>query len=401
METIDPERLRRIRAARGRSQHALAQVSNVSVRQIVRLEKADGPVDVRDNTISRLAKALEVGTDVLSGAEPLPNGLTVSSDEDPLTAVAPAAMTELRRRRNWSRRQLSEASGVSEQQIQKVEKSAEAVRVATRVATRLAKALAVPVPVLSGEATIAPGMPIPADIGVSVKTTPGLRLAYDLVERRYGATVKDLFGLAPLLFVLLAEGSLAARRRKLEMARQASDTLEELAKDHPTLYFGKRQSVVWQGIDEEQASIDAADVLGRRVWDTAWSMVHHFPEDDTNITPFADYLAELAKEIDRRDLVNFDSLLLVDQGLVPWGANPYEVCRGELGKVAGMSREALAAVEWGDVRLSEIPQELMAEDAWQRRQYWLESKLSEDARQYARSRELVEYYEDGSPSLPT
>ena len=224
--------------------------------------------------------------------------------------------------------------------------------------------------------------PRPADVGVSLKAAPALRLAYDLVERRYGATSKDLFVLAPLLFVLLAEGSLTSRREKLENAKQACAALEEMAKHNPTLYFGKHQSVVRQGISEEQASIDAADVLGREVRDSDWSVGHGFSEDDTNITPFADYLEELAKDLKQPLVVNFDSLLLADQGLDPWGANPYEVCRGELNEAAGGSPKAVAALQWGDTRLSEIPEELMARDAGEERRAWLEDKLSEDARKY-------------------
>ena len=151
--------------------------------------------------------------------------------------------------------------------------------------------------------------------------------------------------------------------------------------------------MVWQGIDTEQASIDAADVLGRRVWDNDWTAVHDFPEDDTNITPFADYLAELATEIGTPGLVNFDSLLLADQGLVPWGANPYEVCGAVLAEIGAGSGAARAALEWGDVRLSEIPQDLMAEDQWQPRREWLEFRLSEDAKRYASWREMEDEYE--------
>ena len=375
MDIIDPERLRDIRVARGRSQKSLGHASETSARQIVRIEKANGPVKVRKATIDRLANTLEVSRDVLAGTVPVPEGLQ-------LAFVDPRALTATRRRRGWSRQRLSEASGVPDHRIRTVEKAAEKVSVPPRDATRLAQALAVKETELSGEEPLGDLPPQPADVGVSLKTAPALRLAYDLVERRYGATSRDLFVLAPLLFVLLAEGSLASRRKKLEKAERAFDDLEEMAKDNPTLYFGKRQSVVRQGISEEQASIDAADVLGRRVRDSDWAVVHGFSEDDTNITPFADYLEELAKDLDKPHLVNFDSLLLADQGLDPWGANPYEVCGSELRKVAGMSQEALAALQWGDARLAEIPEEMMVEGAWEERRGWLEDKLSEDARKY-------------------
>ena len=57
-------------------------------------------------------------------------------------------------------------------------------------------------------------LPVPPsqDVQLSIKINSQVRLAYDLVKHRYGPSQKEIIKLAPLLYVLLAEGSLAWRR---------------------------------------------------------------------------------------------------------------------------------------------------------------------------------------------
>lgn len=62
----------------------------------------------------------------------------------------------------------------------------------------------------------------------------------------------------------------------------------------------------------------------------------------------------------------------------PWGAEPYVVCGDELERMTGGSRKARWALSYGDVRLSEIPAELLPDEATERRVEWLESRLRDD-----------------------
>ena len=55
----------------------------------------------------------------------------------------------------------------------------------------------------------------------------------------------------------------------------------------------------------------------------------------------------------------------------------YNICRDELDGIANGSHFAKIALEAGDVRLSEIPEELMAEDAGEERAKWIGDKLSD------------------------
>ena len=389
MNRIDPDRLTQLRAARGLSRQRLAESSHVSARQIARLEVAEEPVDVRATTMSRLAATLDAEPAVLAGEALIPEDLGIA-DAQPVS-ILPDVLAELRKRKGWSRRQLAEAARVSPQMIERAERQSGPVNVRDRTSGRLARALGVEESVLRGETPMQPAMPTPDQWSITVRSAPGLRLAYELVERRYGATPKDLFVLAPALFTLLAELSLEWRRSKLEQAREANRALDELGQSNATLYFAKdwyQQAFDW-GLATEEASIEKGDLLGREVWDEEGTQSWGFTEDDVTVTPFADYLEELAEKVDRPDVLRFHDLLLVDQGLDVWGANPYAVCRGDLDEIAGNSRYARWALEWGNARISEIPEELMSEEAKERRADWLASKLEDDVREKMEQHEAL------------
>ena len=53
----------------------------------------------------------------------------------------------------------------------------------------------------------------------------------------------------------------------------------------------------------------------------------------------------------------------------------YDICRAELDRIANGSDDARMALETGHVRVSQIPGELMAEDAGEEREKWLKDKL--------------------------
>ena len=401
MERIDPDRLIQIRTARGLTWQQLRKSSYVSVRQIARIEGAEGPVKVREKTMERLTTALDVDAAVLAGEAKLP--ADIGGPEINVAKIEPKVLWKLRKRKAWSRRELAERARVSPQLVERVEKQAEAVTVRTQTLERLARAFGVEESVLSGEKRLEPATPTPEHHSITVRSAPGLRLAYDLVDRYYGASPKDLFVLAPALFVLLAEGSLDSRRRKLEQAREANRALDELGQDNPTLFFARddyQQAFEW-GVGKEGESIKNGDVLGRDVWDGHGMMQWGFTEDHMTVTPFADYLKELADNMDQRDAIDFGDMLLERQGLDVWGANPYAVCQGLLNRIAGDSQQARWALEWGNVRIPEIPEELMPQDlrsagvkeraeVKERRIAWLESKLADDVRKKLEQREAFE-----------
>ena len=74
---------------------------------------------------------------------------------------------------------------------------------------------------LTGELTLPESDKAPADnserVQIGAQIAPKVRLAYDLIKRRYGVSVTDIINMAPLFFTLLADsGSLAAATREIE-----------------------------------------------------------------------------------------------------------------------------------------------------------------------------------------
>ena len=90
---IDPHRLKYLREAKGLSRKKLAEASNVSTKQIQRLEdthRANGTS--REFTVTRLSRALDVCPGVLSGQEPLPG--SVSPYAPPSVSVTRRLLSE-------------------------------------------------------------------------------------------------------------------------------------------------------------------------------------------------------------------------------------------------------------------------------------------------------------------
>lgn len=377
---IHPDRLRAIRMSRNLSRDRLALEAQVSARQIARIEGAVEAVAARATTIERLAQALNVNPDVLSGDAPLPP--EVASHKSVEAPIDPNRLRELRRRKRWSRERLAKESKVSVRQIARIETAETVIAVHATTIDRLARALRTDANTL--KEPLESDQPIPGDVRISTKVSPKTRLAYDLIERRYGPSAEQLILLAPLLFVLLAEGSLARRRERLEQVWDATDNLTSFARNDKTLYFTSLVTDVHDGLECERMSIEKADVLGDVLRDEnpyGWSH-----DDLLAVTPFADYLCDLAADIGP-GAVSFGPDLVLDDY---WGVEPYEICGDELDEVTSGSKRAKWALEYGDVRLPDIPFFLNLEDdpKWKKlRALWLESKLSDDARKKMEGRQ--------------
>ena len=69
----------------------------------------------------------------------------------------------------------------------------------------------------------------------------------------------------------------------------------------------------------------------------------------------------------------------VHRGDLLFGSPPkfpdYDICSDELDRIANGSSTARICLETGYARISEIPKKLMAEDAGEEREKWLEDKL--------------------------
>ncbi len=379
MLRVMPKRLGDIRRANALTREELHERSGVSTRQIARIEGEEEPVDCRPRTVERLARALQVDVGVLVGEVAVPLGHSGRGAAG--ARVDAGRLKALRQRRGLSQEGLAAAARVSKSQIQRIERD-EAGSVRRHTLASLSRALRVDADVLTGRASLddadgAAGTAVQMGARVSTET----RLAYDLLARRYGIGAKHLIELAPLLFALLAESSLAARREKLAAATEVRDALEGMASEDPMLYFAKYLVDVDAGIAAEGLSIAAADVLGRRIWQG--DDLGRFDEDDLNVTPFEDHLREFADRLGVPGVVRIEEFPLLMTDL--WGVSSYRVCGDFLDDVAGGSDGSRLALECGDVRLSEIPDELTASEATALRVEWLEARLGENGRRLQRA----------------
>ena len=204
--------------------------------------------------------------------------------------------------------------------------------------------------------------PEPERVQIGAQVAPKVKLSYDLIKRRYGVSATEIINMAPLFFVLLAEGSLAWRRERIEEVEEAKSRLEKI----DGFWRGGLVSgsvVIDGGIAREGDSIAKADLFGEHLFSDIDATF--IEEDDlfdpSTDNPFASYLRKLEDELDITGVVDVGSDHLRFGS--PLKFPDYNICRDELDGIANGSHFAKIALEAGDVRLSEIPEELMAEDA--------------------------------------
>ena len=275
-------------------------------------------------------------------------------------------LIELRESKGIGRSRLAQLSRVSRRQIIRIESEPNGKR-RKHTIKNLAKALNVEPGVLTGELP----MPEPNDMNsvelaprestesVSARITADIRLAYDLVSVCYGITQSDLIRMAPLLFTVLAEGSLAWRRRKLDQIREFAEKMHDVA-THPKgssighLAFAHSVYSAEAGAECERESINRGDVLGLELRDDAGGNAYDYGFDPQEGNAFVDYLRMLAIEAASPDFVDPEDIAPGDDDLPS-----YKVCREVLNRVTGGSDEFHRALKDMEMRIPGIPYFLM------------------------------------------
>ena len=284
----------------------------------------------------------------------------------------------LRKGRGLTRPELAKRSGVATRTVQRLENEPQHCQ-KTREDTvnRLAKALGVEAGVLTKELPLPepdgpPAPTTPERVPIGAQISPKARLAYDLVRRRYGVSATEIINMAPLFFTLLAEGSLAWRRRKMEEASETRDRLEQ-TDGFWRGSLGSGLVVIDEGLGAEEASIDKADLFGEHLFGDASSTLMEDLFDPTKDNPFVSYLRSLKNELAVPGVVDVDrgDLTLAPQFRFP----DYDISPDDLDGIANGSDKAKWALETGYARLSEIPEELQEENAGEERAKWLEARL--------------------------
>ena len=377
---INPVQVKSLRIQSGLSCKQLAENAGLSVQRISDIESSDTEVDITRFKARRLARVLGVEVEIL---EPYQSDGTTGNTH----RINPECLRELRKRKNLSRRELAEKSGISERQIVRLETSDAVVPVRPTTLKKLAGALGVDGEVLAGNLKVFDPEPVhhSQDIQLSNKISSQVRLAYDLVKLRYGASQKDIINLAPLLFVLLAEGSLDWRRQYLKEVEETMERLKAFGEERKHLYFTYQQENLELGFEAEAESIKAVDLRGDTLRNRDDDNLMFDVEALYEVAPFADYLSKLSEDFGISGIVDFGSGVTDE----PWGTEPYQLCRNALDKITGGSEQALWALEYGDVRLFDIPKELLSEQADDSRVKWLENKLSDKTREIIKKQEQL------------
>ena len=285
--------------------------------------------------------------------------------------IDPARLSRLRNERALTRPELARRSEISERTIQRLENEPQQCR-KTREDTvsRLARALGVKADVLTGKLPLPEpdGVPFPASerVQIGAQVSPKARLAYDLVKRRYGVNATEIINMAPLFFALLAEGSLARRRKEVE---EGYGRLEQVSSGHGV--FVDALEVAGMSMAKEEESIGKNDLFGEHLVGNVGTPYF----DPSRDNPFVSHLRSLNDELAIPGVVD------VDDGDLAFGSPSrlpdYDICRDELDGMANGSAKAKWALEIGYVRLSEIPEELLGENVGEERAKWLEGRLPE------------------------
>ena len=141
-------------------------------------------------------------------------------------------------------------------------------------------------------------------------------------------------------------------------------------------------------------------LFGEHLLSDAHDTFTNEPFDPSAGNPFASYLSRLAT-----DLNNHGAVDVLDGALrygTPWGRFPdYNLCNADLDGMTNGSADARRALETGHVRLSEIPKELMGEDAGEKRAAWLEERLPDlykDLEEGQPMAELVKFFATATPT---
>ena len=288
--------------------------------------------------------------------------------------IDPDRLSTLRTEKGLTRPQLADRSGITVRTIQRLEKEPQLSQKSREdTLNRLAKALSVEPGVLTKKLPFPKSDKTSADnpdrVQIGAQIAPKTRLAYDLIKRRYGVSVTEIINMAPLFFALLAEGSLTRRREKLKEVSEAFNHCEQTVDWEIGPIFGSTFVVAEMAFATIAESIDKTDLFGKYLDDEFMGMSF----DSSTENPFVNYLRKLTDELAIPGVVDVDGgdLNIASNFKFPY----YDICNDELDHIANGSLDAKRALETGCARLSEIPEELMAEDTGKERAKWLEERL--------------------------
>lgn len=293
------------------------------------------------------------------------------------TPIHPETLKAYRTRKHWTQEQLADATRgphkVSLPTIKRIESTkANTYPANDRVAEALAKVLGISVEDLAKgpsetgdhEESLRKFGYRPLRTMIDAETA----LAFNMVQHIYGIPVRSQIEMAPLFAALLAEGSLAWRRKRVEAIEEASSKLQELGGGHYSFVYAAWR--VDEGTAEEHESIIKRDLFGVQASEQAFDCGY----DRSANNPFADYLEKFANEA-QAQTITFDK----DFG---WktseGLPAYRIGADIIERLTADDPDAEYALLRGHVRLKDIPEELRSDDKEAERVAWMIARIPDE-----------------------
>ncbi|MCY4259817.1 MAG: helix-turn-helix transcriptional regulator [Rhodobacteraceae bacterium] len=315
--------------------------------------------------------------------------------------INPEILKSLRRQANLSQTKLAEVARVGKATIARIEGGKGSAN--TTTVTRLADALGVsPTDMADGPARTADSFDREREcrrlgyrrLKTIVRETTAL--SFRMVEKRYGISWQQQIELAPLFSALLAEGSLAWRKEQMEQAEKAAKVLEDA--DYGHCMFMKGTMRAEAGVAAEQESIEQFDIFGKITLEDS-DRDPCLPWTD----PFSRYLQHLVERSGSQSIkvLPHDDESKIDGWnwttavhLKDHAGLEYSIDAAELERLTGGDRWAMMALTRSHVKLDDIPDKLMGEDAAADRIAWLgrqvpQSEVEEAEAEDMRWKELL------------
>ncbi len=292
------------------------------------------------------------------------------------TPIHLGALRAFRERKHWTQKQLAEATKgkdkVSVPTIKRIEGNKEKLYAANeRIAEALAKALGVnpsdlaspPTPEADREEVLRKIGYRPLRTMVDSETA----LAFNMVQHLYGIPIRSQIEMAPLFMALLAEGSLAWRRKRVAEIEEAAGHLQSLGGGH--FAFAHAAHRAEQGAADERESIAKRDLFGEHVGDDTFDLGF----DPSQNNPFADYLEDFVGSV-AATTVTFDKSFgwKTSEGLPN-----YRIGAELIEQLTDGDPDAEYALLHGHVKLKDVPEHLIGDDKNDERVAWMISRIPE------------------------
>lgn len=303
------------------------------------------------------------------------------------------ALKLLRKQRGWSQSDLADKAHISTVQISRWERG-ESLDVRQHSRDMLTKTFNVPwTQLVTQPQENSHANPISRTVKLTASVKPETRTSLEMVQKMYGVNRATIIELAPLLFLITAQGSLDNRKKNIEkineMIEETKNRSKEMAPHLADSFDYLATGGDWaeggpfldHDISNEKYSIENKEVFGP----------FDFSERHaSDLDPYVNYLKKLVTELPAG---------LVDDVSTCWkgGSPEYRLSRSFLTKITGIEEKTdaehklLTHIENGDINLRELlsQKENLSVTEYQD---WLATKLeqaeTEKAERSAREREL-------------